>query len=64
MQADLSLLSENGGGGVPEGHIVAFQPSRELQLRFLRAVLKNSDIVDDSDEVPKDPEPEQPEDQS
>ena len=40
MQGDLSLLSDGGRGGVPEGHIIAFQASKELHLRFLRAVRK------------------------
>ena len=57
----MSLLSQNGSGGTPEGHIVAFGASRELQLRFLRALLKNSEIVDDSSEVPQMEDPEEAE---
>ena len=40
MQADLSLLSSEGRGGIPRGHITAYQASRGLTLRFLKAVRK------------------------
>ena len=40
VQGDLALLSEEGRGGIPQGHVVAFQASRDLHLRFIRALRK------------------------
>lgn len=32
----LSLLSNNGNGGIPLGHIISYKPSLELNIRFIK----------------------------
>jgi len=39
----MSLLSQDGKGGIPEGHIIAYQASKNLTLKFMRAVRRLSD---------------------
>mmetsp|Transcript_12834 Transcript_12834/g.25087 ORF Transcript_12834/g.25087 Transcript_12834/m.25087 type:complete len:403 (+) Transcript_12834:1-1209(+) len=40
----LSLLSNNGNGGIPLGHIIAYKPSLELNIRFVK-LLKELIII-------------------
>ncbi|KAK9820752.1 hypothetical protein WJX74_011056 [Apatococcus lobatus] len=35
---DLALLAQPGKGGMPLGHIIAYQPDHDLQLQFLAAI--------------------------
>lgn len=37
-QGDLSLLATGGGGGVPEGHILAYKADHLLHAKFLKAL--------------------------
>lgn len=41
--ADMSLLSQEGKGAIPKGHIVAYQASKDLTLKFMRAVRRLSE---------------------
>lgn len=38
LSGDLSLLARNGGGGVPDGHILAYKADHKLHAKFLRAL--------------------------
>ena len=49
MQGDLALLAQPGRGGVPLGHIIAYQPDHDLQLQFLAAIRR---AATDEDYVP------------
>lgn len=35
-QGDLSLLATSGGGGVPNGHVLAWKADHALHAKFLR----------------------------
>jgi hypothetical protein len=39
----MSLLSQEGKGAIPKGHIVAYQASKDLTLKFMRAVRRLSE---------------------
>ena len=49
LQGDLALLAQPGKGGVPLGHIIAYQPDHDLQLQFLAAIRQ---ATSDDDYVP------------
>ncbi len=49
MQGNLSLLAEDGSGGLPLGHIVAYKASHDLQLKFTQAL---RDSCSEADYVP------------
>ena len=36
LQGDLSLLATGGGGGVPNGHVLAWKADHALHAKFLR----------------------------
>lgn len=37
-QGDLALLATGGGGGVPNGHVLAYKADHALHAKFLRAM--------------------------
>lgn len=49
LQGDLSLLSQGGSRGLPVGHIVAYQATHDLHVRFAKAL---RDSVSDADFTP------------
>ncbi|KAK9847002.1 hypothetical protein WJX84_008281 [Apatococcus fuscideae] len=49
LVGDLALLAQPGRGGMPLGHIIAYQPDHDLQLQFLAAIRQASS---DDDYVP------------
>ena len=52
MQGDLSLLSYGGSRGLPQGHVVAYQATHDLHVRFAKAL---RDSVNDADFTPVRP---------
>lgn len=45
-QGDLSLLAAGGGGGVPEGHVLAYKADHALHAKFLRALAAKAEHHD------------------